>query len=140
MFGLTTADIQGWITSIGVFLTGAVALAGLVQGRLNARSLKHTRRETRADVAELSKGLTKIDAATNGMKKELEGHAYQAGVRSADGSKAANVVAEAAAAAANVVAAAAQTAADLRVVASQAAAELRSVADATAAASKLEHK
>ncbi len=114
---MTVADIQGWMTSIGVLATGTVAFCAFVQSVLNGRTLARVANESKVRADALAEHVVRVETATNGMKKELEEKAFLAGARSTDGTVTATELVtratETAAIAAKVVAEAAKTAADL---------------------------
>ncbi len=111
---MTGADIQGWMTSAGVFLTGCMALAAFIQSLRNGWALKREAATSLAARGDISKRVDEVITATNGMKKELETKAFEAGIRSTEGHAASVLQASATAAtAAKVVADAARVAADL---------------------------
>ncbi len=70
---MSVADLQGWMTAIGVMGTAAVSLAGFIQSLRNGRAIVSTNTK-----------VEEIHLATNGMKKELESKAYEAGARSTE--------------------------------------------------------
>lgn len=123
VFGLTPVDIQAWLSSIGVLLTGVVAVAAFLSSLRNGRHLRRVERDTKADAATLIQQVIRIEVATNGMKRELEAKAFQDGVRSVDtsGTRVALIAqaTEAAVTAAKIVTEAAQTAATNLVIATE---------------------
>ncbi len=102
------------MTAAGVFLTGCMALAAFIQSLRNGWALKRGVAASLASQGDISKRVDEVIVATNGMKKELETKAFEAGIRSTEGHATSVLQAAATAAtAAKVVAEAARVASDL---------------------------
>ncbi len=114
---MSAGDVQGWMIASGVLGTAIVSCVSLLVSVKNNRALTKVSATVENTDARHIETVAKIDAielATNGMKKDLEDKAFEAGARSVeDGAIIAARAAEVTAEAARVVADAAKTAADL---------------------------